>query len=1054
MKKSVPKMQGLAVPALLGGLLLLPMAGQAVASAPENLAVSMLQAADTPITGRITDEKGAGIPGVTVLVKGTSNGTQTDADGRYSITAPADATLVFSFVGYTSQEVAVGGRTAIDTQLRASAQGLSEVVVVGYLAQDRQNLTSAVSGLDVSEASKTPVPSVAQQIQGRIPGVLVQGGGAPGAYPVVTIRGIGTLGLADTGPLYVIDGLWPADPRNLVPSDIESLNVLKDASSTAVYGSRGANGVIQITTKKGSAGTPTIRFNGVVGVDQVRKKYNLTNAAEWAQRARVAYQNAGIDILNAGQNSLSGAVPVSEGGTFDPSIDTDWQDEFFQTGRRENYNLSFSGGSKGDKSSSNFLVSGDYFHQEGIVKGPDYKRYSLRLNSGMSRGRFRFQENFQLSRIDATLLNGAPFIDVLTMIPSIPVLDSTNEGGFGTGSTRLNTFATNPVGAQQLLRRRQSENRVLGNISADFSIFDFLTYRLNLGVNAFTYANDDAQQTGIIRQNTRITAATLNEFLGYGALVQAENTLNFTKAFGDHRVNALVGYSEQRSREHNVQAGASGFTSRPRYFFELSAGTEKGAILGTSSEYAIRSFFTQATYDYKNRYLLSVSGRRDASSRFAPQNQRADFGAASIGWRISEEDFFKSALPQVNNLKLRASYGVLGNENLFNNYLPYAVVAQNVNYVIGTGQQIVNGATQIRINSPDVQWEERATRNIGLDLALLDNRLNFSADYYIADTRNALISVQVPTYLGNFEGDPIQNGGELQNKGLEVALGFHENRSAFTYGADFTLTTVRNRITKVLDEGQAIGGGDGPTRSQLGHSVGEFYLIQFDGIFQTQEEVTNHKSSDGTVIQAYASPGDVRYKDLNDDGKIDNADRAFSGSAIPKLQLGLNLNAGYKNFDLSLFWQSATGNEIYNVAKRALESYNGPNNYDADVTPWSPANPSTTTPRLLQGGSPNANLAAAAAQNSLANSTRWLESGNYLRLKNIQLGYTIPKNLTSRVPSLGTVRVYVTGTNLLTFTDYSGFDPETGGTGFYSRGIDDSSYPNTRTVVGGLQVNF
>ncbi|GAB2707874.1 SusC/RagA family TonB-linked outer membrane protein [Hymenobacter frigidus] len=1026
-----------------------------MAGAPaENRTLLASAAVAGPVTGRITDEKGAGLPGVNVIVKGTSTGTQTDADGRYRIEAPDGATLVFSFVGYAAQEVAVGSRGTIDMALVLDNTALSNVVVVGYLTQDRQNLSSATSSLDVKEANKTPVPTVGQQLQGRTPGVSVAGSGGPGDAPVVTIRGIGTLGLADTSPLYVIDGLWTTDARNLNPSDIETLTVLKDASSTAVYGSRGANGVIQITTKKGRAGTPTISANGYVGFDQVRKKYNLTNASEWAQRAVVAYRNAGLDPLNNGQSSLSGAVPVSQGGTLDPSVNTDWQDAFLRVGRRENYNVTFGGGSTGEKSSSNFLISGDYFHQQGIVKGPDFERFSLRLNSGISRGRFRFQENLQLSRANATLLNGFPFIDVLLMIPSIPVYDPTNlKGGFGVGTSRLNTFATNPVGAQTLLSRKQAENRLAGNMSADVSIFDFLTYRLNVGLNLHTYANVDAQKTGIIRQNTEITSALLNEFLGYDTYLMAENTLNFTKALGENHINALVGYGVQSYNQHNVQAGATGFGASPQYYFQLDAGSKPGAIRGNSTQYGIRSYFTQATYDFKNRYLLSLSGRRDASSRFAKQNQKADFGAASLGWRISEEDFFKGAVPQINNLKLRASYGVIGNESVNNNYLPYAAVGTNVNYVIGTTQQIVNGQAQIRLNSPDVQWEERATKNIGFDLAMLDNRLNLSADYYVADTRKALVYVQVPTYLGNFDGDPVQNGGNLRNKGVEIALGYHQNKAAFTYGADFALTTVKNEVTQVPVIGGVIGGGDGPTRTQLGHSVGEFYLIQFDGIFQTQEEVKNHKSSNGTIIQPYASPGDVRYKDLNGDGKIDNADRAFSGSAIPTLQLGLNMNAGYKNFDLSLFWQSASGNKVFNVAKRALESYNGPNNYDADVTPWSPNNPSTTTPRLLQGGGAG-NLGIAAGQNSLANTTRWLENGNYLRMKNIQLGYTIPKSLSSKVPSLGSVRFYVTGTNLVTFTKYTGFDPETTGTGFYSRGVDDGSYPNVRTVIGGVQVNF
>ena len=1056
MKKSVPKMHGLAVPALLGGLLLLPGFGHATAAVPEKLSVALFQAADAPITGRITDEKGTGIPGVTVLVKGTSNGTQTDADGRYSIVAPADATLVFSFVGYTSQEAAVGGRTSIDSQLKVSAQGLSEVVVVGYLTENRQNVSSAVSSLDVREATKAPVATATQALQGRLPGVQVTGTGGPGAAPIVNIRGIGTLGNSSSAPLYVIDGLWTDNIRDLNPNDIESLTVLKDASSTAVYGSRGANGVVQITTKKGRAGTPSIGFNAYRGVEQVYKRYNLTNASEWADRAVVAYANAGLNPLGNGQNSLAGAVK-GPGGAFNPNVDTDWQKEFFQTGRVEDYNLSFSGGSTGDKAATNFLISGEYFHQEGIVKGPDFERYSLRLNSGLTRGRFKFQENVQLTHLNATLLNGAPFIDVLIMIPSIPVFDPANQGGFGTGSPVLNTFATNPIGAQQLLRRTQSDNRLAGNISGDFSIFDFLTYRLNVSLDGHTYNNADAQQAGILRQNTRINTSSLNEFLGYDLFLMGENTLNFNKQLGDHSVNALVGYSEQSFRQHNVQAGAQGFVSSPQYYFELSAGPERGVVQGSSFVNSKRSFFGQATYDYKNRYLLSISGRRDGSSRFTKDNRWANFGAGSVGWRVSEEEFFKNALPVVSNLKLRASYGTNGNDALGGiyggSYLPYPIVGQNVNYVIGTGQTIVNGASQLALPSPDIRWEDRYTRNFGLDLSVLNNRLSLSTDYYVSETRNALAPVQVLTYLGHFGQALFQNAGNIENRGFELGLGYHDTKSEFTYGADFTLTTVKNEITAVPVKGQTFGGGEGVTRSQLGTSLGEFFLIPFAGIFQSTDEVANYRNSAGKVIQPFASAGDVRYTDVNDDGRIDNADRVFAGRSIPDLLMGLNLNAAYKGFDVSVFLNSVSGNKIYNQARRDLESYNGPNNYNADVTPWSTSNPSTTTPRLLQGGGLG-NLGLAASSNAMFNTTRWLEDGSYVRLRNVQLGYTLPKTLTNRMSSMGTVRVYVTGRNVFTLTDYTGFDPEISGTGFYSRGVDVSSYPNVRSFTGGLQVNF
>ncbi|QIX60446.1 TonB-dependent receptor [Hymenobacter sp. BT18] len=1061
MKKPIPLARRLTLPALLfcAPLALLSATAQA-AHRPDTSSLG-LRLADLTVSGRVTQENGDPLPGVTVLVKGTTNGTSTNSDGSFVISAPSGSTLLFTYIGYVRKEVVVpagstGTVTDLNVTLVEDVNALSEVVVVGYLTQDRQNVTSAVSSLDVREATKSPVATATQALQGRVAGVQVQGSGGPGDAPVITIRGIGTLGNAVSGPLYVIDGLWTANIRDLNPNDIASLTVLKDASSTAVYGSQGANGVILITTKKGKSGAPAISFNSYRGVDNVYKRYNLTNASEWADRAVVAYANAGLDPLNNGQNSLAGAVK-GPGGAFNPNIDTDWQDEFFQTGTLEDYNLTFSGGSTGDKATTNFLISGEYFHQEGIVKGPDFKRYSLRLNSGLSRGRFKLQQNAQFTHLDVTLLNGAPFIDVLTMIPSIPVYDAANEGGYGTGSPILNTFATNPIGAQELLRRTQADNRLAGSISADFSIFDFLTYRLNLALDGHTYSNADAQKAGIIRQNTRINTASLSEFLGYDLFMMAENTLNFNKSFGDHNVNVLGGYSEQAYRQHNVSAQTQGFTTIPQYYFELSAGQEKGVISGISTENARRSFFTQATYDYKNRYLVSASFRRDGSSKFALRNRWANFGAGSLGWRISEEIFFEGLRPVISNLKLRASYGVNGNDGLFGNYggnyLTTPIVGQNVNYVIGTDQRIVNGSAQLALSSPDIQWEERYTKDAGLDLSLLDGRLNFSADYYIAETRKALAPVQVPTYLGHF-GEPLfQNAGNIENRGFELELGYQQNKADFTYGANFTLTTIKNEITAVPVKGQVIGGGEGVTRTEEGSSLGEFYLIPFDGIFQSQEEVNNYKNSAGKVIQPYASAGDVRYKDVNDDGKIDNADRVFAGKAIPKLQMGLNLNAGYKGFDLSVFLQSVTGNKIYNTARRALESYNGPNNYNADVTPWTAENPSTTTPRLLQGGGAGA-LGEAAASNAMFNTTRWLEDGSYLRVKNVQLGYTVPKLLTSRVPSLGSVRLYVTARNLFTFTKYTGFDPEITGTNFFNRGVDDSAYPNVRSFTGGLQVNF
>jgi TonB-linked SusC/RagA family outer membrane protein len=1012
-----------------------------------------------PITGRIVDEKGAGLPGVNVIVKGTSTGTQTNADGRYTIDAPDGATLIFSFVGYATQEVAVGGRATVDVALAPDAKSLSDVVVVGYLAQDRQNVSSAVAAVDVKEATKQPVPTITQAIQGQVAGVQVTGSGGPGDAPVVIIRGAGSAGNSNSAPLYVIDGLWTDNIRDLNPNDIATLNVLKDASSTAIYGARGANGVIQITTKKGKSGTPTIGINAYMGFDQVSKRYQLTNASEWADRAVQAYANAGINPLAAGQNSLAGAVKTA-GGAFNPNIDTNWQKEFFQTGKVEDYSVNFSGGTSGENVGSNYLISGEYFHQEGIVKGPDFKRYSLRLNSGMTKGRFRFQENAQLTHINTTLLNGTPFIDVLTILPSVPVYDATNVGGYGIGSTIQNTFATNPVGAQQLLRRTQSDNRVAGNMTFDYSIFDFLTYRLNLAMDGHMYSNADAQQNGILRQNTAIPTSYLSEYQGYDVFLMAENTLNFNKTFGDHHVNVLAGYSERYYDYHNTTAQTQGFTSTPQYYFQLSAGQTVGVVQGTEGVITNRSYFSQATYDYKNRYLVSGSFRRDGSSRFIEANRFGNFGAASLGYRISEEDFFKNALPVVNNLKVRASYGIIGNDQLtgdivpyYGAYLPTPNINQNTNYVLGNGQVITNGRTQTVLASPNLQWEERRTKDVGLDLSIFDNHLTFTADYYISETRKALAPVVVPIYTGSF-GTVFQNAGNIENRGLELALGYQNTKGAFTYSLNGNITTLRNRVTALPTEGQTLVDAQGVTSTSVGTSLGQFFLIPMAGIFQSQDEVNNYRSADGKVIQPYASAGDVKYTDTNGDGVINTNDRVHTGSAFPTLQYGLNVSLGYKGFDLSIFAQGVHGNQIFNNAKVALESYNGPTNYEANVLPWTPDNHSTSVPRALQGGSADPNLALAASQNALYNTTRWLEDGSYLRLKNVQLGYTFGKNMLGWAPAIGSLRVYVTGRNIVTFTKYTGYDPEITGTGYFGRGVDNSAYPNVRTFTGGVQATF
>jgi len=1014
------------------------------AAAPET---HKLARAAGPVTGRIVDEKGAGLPGVNVLVKGTNVGTATNADGRYTIDAPAGATLVFSYVGYTSQEVLVGDRATVDVALVPDAQSLSDVVVVGYLTQDRQNVTSAVAALDVKEAEKTPVPTLAQAFQGRVAGVQVEGTGGPGAVPNVLIRGVGSTG-TNTAPLYVIDGLWTDNIRNLSPTDIESTTILKDASSTAVYGSRGANGVVVITTKRGRSGEPQVSANGYVGVESIYRKYNLTNHSEWADRSAQAYRNAGLDPTQRMPGAVKGTAAYSD------AIDTDWQKEFFRTGKVQDYNLTFSGGSNAEKTSTNFLISAGYFNQEGIVRGPSFERYNVRLNSGFRRGKLKITQSALLTHINTTLLNEVPFVDVLAELPGIPVYNPANFGGYGFGSANLFNYSVNPIGAQEILNRTQRNNLVQGNVVAEFNFTDWLSYRLNLGLDQQDFYDKNARREGYIRLGESSPNTTyLFENRGTSTFLLAENTLNFNKRFGDHNVNALLGYSEQRTKFDNATANATGFSSQPQYFFVLSQGLNTATpatVGGGIDEFTKRSYFSQLNYDYKNRYLITGSFRRDGSSRFDPTRRYANFGAGSLGWRISEEDFFKNALPVVDNLKLRASYGVNGNDQILN-YAYQAVVNRGIFYPLGTSQALVPGATQPGLESRGIRWESRYTTDFGLDLALLGNRLTLSADYYISDTKGTLVSPPLPGYLGTAgaAAQPYSNVGELRNQGFELAIGYHEGRKAFTYGADLTLTTLRNEVRRLSDIQPVIPGDFGVTRTEVGQPISRLYLLDMIGVFQSQDEINNYKSADGKVIQPLAQPGDVKFRDVNGDGSITySGDRQFVGRPFPTLQGGLNLTAGFKGIDASIFWQGQTGNDILNITRTAVENLYGDTNFNRDITPWTNENRSNTTPRLVYGGG-----AEGVKNNELA-STRWVEDGSYLRLKNVQIGYTFPKTLTSRISGSSTIRVFVTGRNIVTFTKYTGFDPETPGTGLFGRGLDNGTYPNVRTFTGGLQVNF
>ncbi len=994
------------------------------------------------VTGRVTDAKGEGLPGVTVLVKGTQNGTSTNANGEFTLDVPASATLIFSSVGYATKEVAVNGQTTLAVTLATDTQQLSEAVVIGYLTQQRQDVTGSVGTVGAVEVRRAPVASVGEAIQGRLPGVQVTNSGQPGQAPSINIRGLGTVA-SGSGPLYVIDGLWvqgQGGQRDFNPADVESVQVLKDAAALAPYGASGANGVIIVTTKKGKEGKPTVTLSANGGVQNLVKRLDLTHAAEWA-----AINNQAYDNTKQTRQPYAANIPAG--------LDTDWQKEFFKHGSVQDYNLGFSGGGPG----STYNVSGGYFRQNGTVRGPEFERYSFRVNTGFTRGRLRFGENALLSRTNQTRVNGLPFVDVVRMLPVNSVLDPTTPGGYGIGNNNASTFGTNPIALQNLLNDTGTSNRIQGNVFGEVSIFDFLRYRLNLATEYHGFHDQQKRRYGIWRLNDATNPSNFGEDQGNELFGMAENTLTFDKSFGEHSLTAVAGYSQQRFRQEFTRGVNFGYGTGPTYFWALDAGSQTPQAIGSAYVWAKQSFFAQLTYDYAQRYLLTAAFRRDGSSRFDPDHRWGNFGAASVGWRVSKEKFFEN-IGGISDLKLRASYGRLGNDQLSGafggSYLSQGFINPNANYVLGGNIQ--NGAIQTAYASTGIRWEDRRTTNVGFDAGFLTNRLTLSADYYVSQTYNALINPNLALTFGNAGPNPFRNLGKLENKGFEFLLGFNDTRGKFRYGATGNLTTIKNTV---LDLGRAAGeatgaanffnGGPGDiTRTEVGHEIGSFYLYQFDGIYQT---------GDANIPKGLQA-GDVRYKDTDGNGVIDDKDRMHVGRVFPKIQYGLNLNLGYGAFDVAAFFQGVQGNDVFNIDKYWLDRTDDNGNHRAGFSPWTTSNPSTSTPRALKSGG---NGGDSPGNNDRFNTTRWLESGSYLRLKNLQIGFTLPKALLERTKYVTSLRVYATGQNVFTSTHYSGYDPETVGSGAFnslgnnlSRGVDEGSYPNLRSFTLGVQAGF
>lgn len=1017
------------------------------------LAFSQLFAQTRTVNGTVTDEANEPIPGVNVLVKGTTSGTVTDVEGQYRITLPASAeALIFSFVGYVSQEITVGNQSAIDTQMLTDAQQLSEIVVTGYTSQNKKDLTGAVSVVEIEDVQSFPVAGADEMLEGRVAGVNVISSNSPGGSTAVRIRGFSTI--RNNDPLYVIDGVPTTSGINLInPNDIESMQVLKDASSASIYGSRAANGVVIITTKKGKSETPSINIRSYAGVQQAFNLPNMLSAQEYGDMLWQANLNDGkvpaSDIYGNGPNPV---VPsfLNADQTI-PSANTDWLDEIFEPAFIQSHFVDFAKGS--DKAHS-FLSLG-YFDQDGILQHTDFKRVTLRLNSDYKLfDRLTIGENLSVAHSwqTATTTNsvlGSVVYDAMRFPSIVPVHDI--NGNFG--GNPLNDVQ-NPAG--KLYRNKDNDQlrlRLFGNAYADLEIMDNLNFRTNFG---FSYTNYNFRSFSpkydeLLSQNAASSLSTRNEF---GIDWVWSNTLNYVKDFGAHSIDVLAGIESVKSYSEGFSASRVGFTYDDPNFQFLDGGDgadQKNS--GNSNEWSLFSYFAKVNYEFDQRYLLSATIRRDGSSKLG-KNKWGNFPAFSAGWRISQESFFE--VPAIDELKLRVGWGQNGNQDI----PPYSTIssfASNPNYsnyaIDGAQGAVQQGYTETRNANPDLKWETTNQTNIGVDVAFLDSRFVASVDYFYKRTKDLLVERPLAPVVGGTNQTIWDNVGEMENSGFEFLLGYQDDLSQdLSIHADLNFAAIKNELVNLPEDidflvipGSILHSTNfdqEASRSDVGQPIASFYGHDVIGIFQTQEQINSHAEQPG------AQPGDLMFRDVNGDGKIDDDDRTFIGSPHPDFTYGLTLGANYKAFDISLFFFGSQGNEVYDLTRYYGDFFNlsAYNKNARTLDAWTPENTGTDVPRLSLDDN-NRNVRP---------SSYYVRDASFLRLKNLQLGYTLPKSVSEKL----NLRIYFQAQNLFTITDYEGMDPEVGLQNYSSDnrnldiGVDRGIYPASRTFTLGVNLGL
>jgi TonB-linked SusC/RagA family outer membrane protein len=955
------------------------------------------------------------MPGVNVLIKGTTSGTATDIDGNFSIdVASQNSILIFSFIGNT---------TVFNIVLEQDLSSLSEIVVVGYGTQERAKVTGAISSVTSDQIRALPVPNLASAIQGRAAGVHVTNSGAPGTNPIVRIRGIGTVGNND--PLYVIDGVPAGGLNEINPADIESIEVLKDASAAAIYGSRAANGVILVTTKKGTIGKMKVNFDSYYGTQSAWNKMDLLKRDEYIAFGRELLAN-GNQPAPARFDNL---------GEFS-NVETDWQGEMFMNAPIQDHNLSISGGSE----SALYNVSLGYFAQEGIMKGTGFERVSVRSNTDFKLNKYvsvgQTLAVAYTSRLNEPFTGGRTQLEhMVKQVPYIPVRDDSRLGGFRAPDRVDGSDAENPVLNAVLRTNRQQEFKILGTAYLDVTPFQGFKYRFLVGMDIGIGRNDQFSPRFNAGDFNFQAEANISQNRSSFISPLISNQFSYQKQIGKHSFDALGVIEQQTFTNSSLNGAGQNFLTND---VRVLQGVQNQTTSSNQTDYALISYIGRINYDYDQKYLFSASVRRDGGSRFGPNYKWGTFPSVSLGWRLSEEGFMKS-ITAISDLKLRGSYGETGNDRI-GDYVYQGTINSNLFYNFDGSLQ--GGSTINALANADLRWESTKMTNIGFDLGLLNDRINFSFEYFNNNTTGMILGVPIPPSLG-YDGAPTANVGTVNNNGIELTLGYRKYTGDFQFSIDGNMGFVQNELTS-LGRGNTIFGpsfqGDQLTLTEEGRPIGYFYGWIADGIIQQGETAPGQPNS---------APGDIRFRDLNEDGLINANDRTYLGHYLPNFTYGANFSANYKNFDFTMFLQGVQGNEILNLLRFHTEGMTRLFNASTVVLDrWTPTNTNTEVPRAVSGD-PNRNARA---------SSRWIEDGSYLRVKNITVGYTLPSPaLTSWSNGyISRIRVYLLTSNPLTFTKYTGFDPEVAARGNASlaTGIDYGQFPAARTFIGGIQFTF